>query len=297
MYFSNFVFTVNNYTDDDIKLIDDAKDKYKYIVYGKEVGESGTPHLQGYCELKRQQRNSYIHKFIPRGFFAKRLGTAAQAIKYCKKDGDFTEHGTPNKQGKRTDIEAIKERIKKGESYITIAWDCANYNIMKMAKELCSLRPLSHEYNEKTVFWLWGETGSGKTRTAMEACPADDTWHATTGMWFDGYFGQGYAIIDEMRAKDWPYALMLRLLDGYQLRIPIKGGFTVWNPHTVYITCPLPPEKIYAGQLQYQGSIDQLLRRLTEVKHLRAPPKVFPVFNKSGLPKGATLIDLDTQSQ
>ncbi len=88
--------------------------------------------------------------------------------------------------------------------------------------------------------------------------------------WFDGYWGQKYAIIDEIRAKNWPYDLMLRLLDGYQVRLPIKGGFTIWKPEIIYITSPLHPRHLYKGQLEYNvdGGIDQLLRRITTITEL-----------------------------
>ncbi len=135
-----------------------------------------------------------------------------------------------------------------------------------MCEKRASYRSLTHEYEAKTVYWLYGETGTGKTRTAMEACPADNTWHATTGQWFDGYWGQEYVIIDEFTAKNWPYDLMLKLLDGYQLRLPVKGGFIIWRPKTIYITARLCPSAIYAAQLDYHGGIEQLERRITQTR-------------------------------
>ena len=41
--YRNYTFTMNNYPD--TKLVDEIE--CRYILYCKEVGESGTPHLQG----------------------------------------------------------------------------------------------------------------------------------------------------------------------------------------------------------------------------------------------------------
>jgi len=49
-----YVFTCNNYSDDEVFLIANAVHFYEEIIYvdfGFEVGESGTPHLQGQIEM------------------------------------------------------------------------------------------------------------------------------------------------------------------------------------------------------------------------------------------------------
>lgn len=59
MYFSlhvvfmrgnDWVFTINNYGDDAIEILRSLVSRKiaSYIVFGTEVGESGTPHLQGF---------------------------------------------------------------------------------------------------------------------------------------------------------------------------------------------------------------------------------------------------------
>ena len=51
---SRWCFTLNNYTADEVEAIErksSDRELCTYIVYGKEVGESNTPHLQGYLEL------------------------------------------------------------------------------------------------------------------------------------------------------------------------------------------------------------------------------------------------------
>ena len=42
----NYCYTLNNYTNEEYDTI--LKLKCKYNIIGKEVGENGTPHLQGF---------------------------------------------------------------------------------------------------------------------------------------------------------------------------------------------------------------------------------------------------------
>lgn len=98
-------FTLNNYTEQEYEFLSSAlraeSEKYFYIV-GKEVGESGTPHLQGYVELKAEKK-----KFRPLPKFAierdgkqamhfeRAKGSRQQNYVYCSKDGNFITNITP----------------------------------------------------------------------------------------------------------------------------------------------------------------------------------------------------------
>ena len=62
--------TINNYDDTDLALVRQGYPDYiRQIVYTLEEGESGTPHIQAYIKLFRQQRLSYVKKLFPRGNF------------------------------------------------------------------------------------------------------------------------------------------------------------------------------------------------------------------------------------
>lgn len=62
--------TINNYDDTDVALVQQGyPDFIRQLVWTFEQGEGGTPHIQGYIKLFRQQRLSYVKKLFPRGNF------------------------------------------------------------------------------------------------------------------------------------------------------------------------------------------------------------------------------------
>ena len=93
----NYVFTLNNYTEEDehqcLAIPWEVKD-CRYICVGREVGEQGTPHLQGYICFHTLKSLKQLSEFFPRARIETKYGTHQQAAVYCKKDGDFFEWGT-----------------------------------------------------------------------------------------------------------------------------------------------------------------------------------------------------------
>lgn len=103
-------FTLNNPTAGETDIIAQVLDSQHvtYGIYGKETGESGTPHLQGYVIFDTDKRLTQLRTLLgPRGHYEVSRGTPQEASDYCKKDGDFNEYGIlptgrtrPPKQGK-----------------------------------------------------------------------------------------------------------------------------------------------------------------------------------------------------
>lgn len=87
-----YCFTINNPCKEEEDVLISLEDQVEYIVWGRETGESGTPHFQGYVVFKNPRTISGLKKLLPRAHIEIAKGTPAQNEIYCKKDQDWTEY-------------------------------------------------------------------------------------------------------------------------------------------------------------------------------------------------------------
>ena len=118
--YRHWTFTLNNYIEDDIIELRSTAPFCKYLVYGKEVGDSGTPHLQGFVSFSNARQVKVLHNWFNRRAHWEVARNPRKAAQYCKKDGDFEEFGgDPDElfrgQGKRSDIYSLRDCINNGE--------------------------------------------------------------------------------------------------------------------------------------------------------------------------------------
>lgn len=262
----NFCFTLNNYTlEEELDLLCTTL-PVTYIVYGYEVGQEGTPHLQGYCELNHKMRLSTIKKLgigFKRLHIEGRRGKQSEAIKYCKKDGDWIEYGEPKKliQGQRNDLDEVRQAASKYGMKEVSCW--ANYQEIKVAEKYL-------QYNEPKrswkpyVEWIYGKTGVGKSRYAHETLPNAYT-KSDSSKWWDGYDNHHDVILDDFRGDWMKLSELLTLLDRYERRIEFKGGSRQFVAKHIIITSCRKPDEIYT---EFGENIAQLLRRIDVVREL-----------------------------
>lgn len=114
--FKKWCFTLNNYTQDHVLFLSSLfPDKCKYVIFGKEIGASGTPHLQGFVWLLKE--SSLVQTLALLGCPGIHIevakGSPSQAADYCKKDGDVTEFGQlKSDSGKRNDWHELRDWLK-----------------------------------------------------------------------------------------------------------------------------------------------------------------------------------------
>lgn len=59
------------------------------FVFGKEVGEEGTPHLQGYLEAKNSVDFDSLKRAFPMIHWEKAKGSKQANLCYCTKENDY----------------------------------------------------------------------------------------------------------------------------------------------------------------------------------------------------------------
>jgi Putative viral replication protein len=112
--FVNWAFTLNNYTDEDVERLNLLGDRIKYLIAGKEVGETGTPHLQGFVQAASRVTMLQIKNILGSNPHVEPARQCDNAIEYCKKDGDYFEVGQFRRAGSRSDLEEFKNDVKNG---------------------------------------------------------------------------------------------------------------------------------------------------------------------------------------
>ena len=91
--------------------------------------------------------------------FETRRGSQAEAIEYCKKDGDYYENGSKRIQRERTDLLKIKNQIKEGTGMREIidSYDIQSHNQIRVIETYVTyLAPKERE--KPTVYWAYGAT-------------------------------------------------------------------------------------------------------------------------------------------
>jgi len=284
-----FTVVVNNYTEADVEAMKAAifKKGVKYVVFQLEVGESGTPHIQGYIYRDAPCGFTFLRNLIeiPRAAFKVANGSAEQSRVYCTKETDKRADGTVfecriggpwefgemPEQGKRRDIDTVVEVIKSGATLKRIAEECPA-QFIKMHRGIERLRAVLSPTRSWVVevIVLWGPTGTGKSHRAHALC--DGPYVKPAGPWWDGYDGEPHVIIDDLRgskADDGvPIVELLRWLDRYACKVPVKGSFVELLARRVVITSNFDPEDWFYGDPAESRAA--LKRRITRVEHCLA---------------------------
>lgn len=268
--------TLNNYTAvDEARLQDFAKQHCDYMVYGREVGESGTPHLQFMLCLKKQCRGSTLAKAIPRAiFFVKsKHSTMQQASDYCKKDGNFVEFGTLPKDQHEAGLQKIRDnyedtlaKAKAGRiDDIIPKHQIIHYKTIKQIAHDNKPMPKDLTWGETGITpneWIWGPTRTGKSFTARAENPG--AYMKMNNKWWDRYNGQKVVIIEDLGQSHEYLGDHLKIwADVYAFPAEIKNSGDLIRPEKIVVTSNYSIQELFPDP-----NIHEPLLKRFRVRHL-----------------------------
>lgn len=273
----SYCFTLNNYTSYDVEaignLIDMPNSPFRYITFGKEIGEQGTPHLQGYLEVKKPMTIVAIRKHLPfqKAHLESRRGTREEARDYCHKDNDYIELGNwkAGGQGARTDWLKVLEDIENSKTLHEFAQEQPevaikyttgvqrlieakrdNDNNERLKKEFESFKPnqwqaklideLKEKPDNRSVIWYVDqEGGKGKTYMAKYLKANMNAAYLTNCKSADAahaYQGESIVVFDYSRSNDGTinYSILEQIKNGMIFSPKYDSRTKVYaTPHVV----------------------------------------------------------------
>lgn len=278
MRYRSLLFTDYNYTElEGDEYLEFWKQLgYKFIVFQLErCPSSGRLHWQGFVQLSKQRTRSKLQSIFRGLHCEKRRGTIAEAINYCEKEetrerGPFRDGDIPS-QGKRTDLDDVKQLLDSGATELEIAENhfgayCRYY---KAFGRYGGLR--ARPRNEKThSIVYWGKPGTGKTRTVYDTFGSGAVYDMPRpnggSFWFDGLIPGKHRVLLLDDFYGWlPLHLLLKLMDRYPLQVPIKGGMIEFNCEKLYITSNKHYDEWYDWSKLGHNLKQAFIRRIDEI--------------------------------
>ena len=231
-----------------------------YHVYGEEVGDSGTPHHQGFVVFKNLKRLTQLKEINSRAHWEPARGSNKEASDYCKKDGKYHEYGTlPDEPG--TKSKRVRESGNKANSdkWKEISdWAKAGKlseidnkypkPFVNCYRNLQAIRkdhtPKVDNLADVCGIWIYGESGVGKTRLITKLYP--DAYLKRMNKWYDGYNGEDVIVLDDLDPSHSFMGYELKkLADRYCFLAEIKNASMYIRPKRVVVTSQYPIEAIW----------------------------------------------------
>jgi hypothetical protein len=174
------------------------------------------------------------------------------------------------RQGARNDCVELYEMVTEGKSNYEILEE--NPDFIKQIERIDKVRQIIQEekfkdiYRKLEVEYIYGETGSGKTRGIMEHYGYANVYRVTNYRNpFDQYHGQDVIVFEEF-TDSLPISQMLLYLDGYPVMLPCRYADKVACYTKAYILSNIDICSQYRDiQRNYPETWKAFLRRINSV--------------------------------
>lgn len=249
-------YTLNNYTEDDERNLS-ALDCV-YHTYGRERGEMGTPHLQGFVYFADGKTLQAVRRLLGGRAHVEpksRHSRFADCIRYCQKDGDFETFGkAPEDQRQKGEGEQERwsealENAKAG-NFDAIPGDIylRCYSAVKRVAQDHAPEATPLAEREFYGVWIHGPPRTGKSHSVRGL----DVKIYLKGInkWWCGYKDERVVVIDEFEPKhaEFMTAFLKTWVDRWPFTCEFKGGnVRSIRPEWVVVTSNHPLENCFYG--------------------------------------------------
>lgn len=285
--------TINNpldkgLTHDRIREIIGNMKSVVYWCMADEIGENGTPHTHVYIHGRGGIRFSTLRKNFDGAHFEMAKGTAEQNMQYVSKTGKwadtkkketslpgtFEEYGEMpiERQGHRNDLDDLYSMIKDGYSNFqileTMPESILNIDKLDKIRQTIIQDRYKDSLRDVEVYYVWGDTGTGKTRTIMETYGFSSVYRVTDYLHpWDSYHEQDVVVFEEFRSG-FTIREMLNYLDIYPLELPCRYNNKIACFTKIYIVSNIPLNQQFPHvQRQEPATWLAFLRRIRSVVH------------------------------
>lgn len=247
-------------------------------------------HTHVYIYFGSPIRFSTLKNHFPEAHIEKAYGTSNENRDYVFKDGKWVndrkketnlsdtheEWGDlpEERQGARNDCVELYELIQAGKSNYEIIEEKPDF--ISQIERIDKVRQIVQEEAYKEIFrnlnvsYLYGDTGSGKTRSIMERQGYTNVYRVTNYKHpFDQYKGQDTIAFEEFQSS-LPINQMLIYLDGYPIALPCRYSDKIACYTNVYILSNIDLRSQYVDiQRDNSETWKAFLRRINTVKVFR----------------------------
>lgn len=237
-----------------------------HILYGivaKETGEGGLEHFQCYMYFSTPKTTKQIIAMIGMHAHTSVMRTNPKASSdYCKKDGNFVEFGeVPPSQGHNGGL-AMREKydttLKLAKmnkiQEIDAEMQLKHYSTLKkVAADNRKIPPdLDWVDGNTPNEWLWGPTGTGKSRKARTENPGAYI-KMTTNEWWEDYADESVVIIEDISPYEVKLGTDLKIwADRYGFRANVKHSSNCLRPKKIIVTSNYSIRQIFQDRTTYE---------------------------------------------
>lgn len=221
-------FTHNNYSQDDLsKCLKIFKDKSCLYIVGEEVGESGTPHLQGYIESKKAIRPIEFFNLSKTIHWEKRKGKREDNLTYCSKDNKFHTNFDKSLFPKSYAGNDLPKTLFKWQSDLLLSLDVSP--------------------NDRDIYWVHGGYNKGKSKFCKYLCffkNASLLYGCSRDALFAIKGNENIICINIPKRGKVDYSLLEQLKDGMFYSTKYEGKMVLMEPPHVLVFSNISPDDI-----------------------------------------------------